>query len=579
MNYQYIPIIWPLSISGLLTLSLGIFAQIKRRKAQGVEFFALSMFIVTFWSIPNALEMAAVDLSVKLFWANMQYIAYCFSPVSLLILCMEATGHSYKEHKNKLKWLFVLPCISLILVWTNQLHGLIRYDVHLAYSGAFYVIAKKYGGWFYIHAAYSHCLNLWAVAVLLRTALAKRSVYKKQASYLLIGTSFIIIPNLIYIIGISPLQYDITPLFFGPAGVMMLWSIFHNRMFELVPLARTAIIEAMDAGVMVLDIRDRILDMNPAFKRIIGISVQKYYLLSIDEVCMAIPELVRIIKDGRASHTDFSITGEKETRVFEILLIPLYDKKDYYIGRLAVLHDITEKKQAQQEFLKQQWQLAVIDERERISRDLHDNLGQVLGFINLQAQAIRQELVNEGIDLVYDKLDRLIKVTQNMHAEIREYISSVRTSVITERDFITSLKNDIMNFEQQTGLKVKLDILEDSIEKEFNMSVKVNIQNIIREAMNNIRKHAQAHEVIISFQVEDKQMTVSIADDGKGFHAVHKDDSVKNKFGLDIMKERAALIGGYITIESVPDKGSKVTLYVPRKGEDDTNEYESNAGG
>ncbi len=577
MYYQYIPIIWPLSISGLLTLSLGIFAQLKRRKAQGVGFFVLSMFIVTFWSIPNALEMAAVELPVKLFWANMQYFAYCFSPVSLLFLCMAATGHSYEKHKSKLRWLIVLPSITLILVWTNQWHGLIRYDVHLTYQGTFSVIAKKYGAFFYIHAAYSHWLNLWAVAVLLRTIYAKGSVYKKQAIRLLIGTSLIIIPNLIYILGISPFRFDITPMFFGPAGVIILWSIFHNRMFELVPMARTAVIEAMDAGVMVMDIQDRILDMNPAFKKIIGSSMQKYYLRSIDEVCIGIPELIRIIKDGKVAHTDFSIIGEKETRVFEILLIPLYDKEEY-IGRLTVLHDITEKKQAQQEFLKQQWQLAVIDERERISRDLHDNLGQVLGFINLQAQAIRQELVNEGVDLVYDKLDRLIKVTQQMHSEIREYIASIRTSVIAERDFITSLKNDILNFEQQTGLQVKLDISEEaSIEKAFDSSVKVNIQNIIREALNNIRKHAQADEVYISFHMDDKHMTVSIADNGKGFYTVKKDDTVKNKFGLDIMRERAALIGGHLSIESEPDKGSRIRLYMPRKG-DDKYEYESDAG-
>ncbi len=578
MKYNYIPIIWPLIVSGMLTLSMGIFAQLKHRKATGVEFFALSMFIVTFWSIPNALELSAVELSVKLFWANVQYIAYCFSPVSLLILCMEATGYTYRKNRRKLLWLVILPCITLVLVWTNQAHGLIRYDVRLAYNAAFSVIEKEYGIWFYIHAVYSHCLNLCAVGVLLRASFARRSVYKKQAFHLLIGTSFIIVPNLFYILGISKLSFDITPVFFGPAGVIMLWSIFHNRMFELVPLARAAVIESMDAGVMVMDMQDRVLDMNPEFKKIIGSSMSKYYLMPVEEVCKEIPELVDLIKEKRISRSDFSLSAEKESRIFEVLLIPLCDKKNTLLGRLAVIYDVTEKKQAQQEFLKQQWQLAVIDERERITRDLHDNLGQVLGFINLQAQAIRQELMNEGIDLVYDKLDRLIMATQNMHAEIREYISSVRTSVITERDFITSLKNDISNFEQQTGLSVILHISDASIEKKFDPAVMVNIRNIIREAMNNIRKHAYANEVWISFEIEEEQMVVSIEDDGRGFEVETKNDKVKNKFGLDIMKERAALIGGGVTVRSEPEKGCRVTVYVPRKRGEDTNGYESNAG-
>ena len=316
MNFHYIPTIWPLLISGFLTLSLGIFVQLKHRKAKGAGFFALSMFIITCWSIPNALEMMATELPVKLFWANVQYIAYCYSPVSLLILCMEATGHNLRSKKKYLMWIAILPSITLLLVWTNQLHGLIRYDIRMDYSGSFSVIEKKYGSWFYIHAVYSHCLNLSAVVVLLRTVFTKKSVYRKQAIQLLIGTCFIIVPNLIYISGISPLKYDITPMFFGPAGVIMLWSIFHTKMFELVPLARAAVIEAMDAGVIIMDMQDRVLDMNPAFKKIVGISMSQYYLMSIEVVCKAIPELVRIMKDGSISHAEFTIAEGEQSRVF-----------------------------------------------------------------------------------------------------------------------------------------------------------------------------------------------------------------------------------------------------------------------
>jgi signal transduction histidine kinase len=347
-------------------------------------------------------------------------------------------------------------------------------------------------------------------------------------------------------------------------------------MFGLVPLARAVVIEAMDAGVMVMDMQDRILDINPAFKSIAGISIPQYYLMPVEEVCKAIPELVRIIKNSSISHADFSIAGGEQSMIFEILLILLNDKNNNCIGRLAMIYDITEKKRAQQEFLKQQWQLAVIDERERMARDLHDNMGQVMGFINFQTQAIRQELVNEGIELVSDKLDQLIKVTQNTHAQIREYISSIRTSVNTERDFITSLKNDITNFEQQTGLPVILDIPDGLAEKEFNSTVMVNIQNIIREAMNNIRKHAHANVVRISFHMDKNQMIVSIVDDGRGFNMIKSDYTVKNKFGLDIMRERAALIGGSVNIESAPNKGSRIMISVPRMGGNETNE--SNAG-
>ena len=80
MPYRFISYIWLLIISGLMTIFLGIYALVRCRRSKGAISFAISMFIVTLWSIPNAMEMSATVLDVKLFWANVQYIAYCFSP-------------------------------------------------------------------------------------------------------------------------------------------------------------------------------------------------------------------------------------------------------------------------------------------------------------------------------------------------------------------------------------------------------------------------------------------------------------------------------------------------------------------
>jgi len=173
---------------------------------------------------------------------------------------------------------------------------------------------------------------------------------------------------------------------------------------------------------------------------------------------------------------------------------------------------------------------------------------------------------------VSNKLEQLITAVQNAHSDMREYISSNRTSVSVERDFITSLKNDIEGFKQQTGLPVRFDIPEESLDKEFNSAVMANVQNIIREAMNNIRKHAQANEVRIAIMMKADFMVISVADNGKGFEEIKNDYNTKNKFGLDIMKERAALVGGSISIESVPNKGSRIMIYIPRVGGGHINE-------
>ncbi len=563
MNYQLIPNIWPLLISGLLTLFLGIFTLLKRNKAKGSGCFAISMFIVTLWSLANALELSATHLSTKLFWANVQYFAYCYSPLSLLALCMQFTGLDNWIKNKRILWLAVLPSIIILLVWTNDLHGLIRYDVYLDSSGAFPVIAKKYGIAFFIHALYSYSLNISSVLLLIKAVLFRNTIYRKQAIPLLIGVSFIVAPNLLYILGMNPFGYDITPAFFGPGGLIMLWSIFRYRMFDLVPLARETVIETMKEGFMVMDIQDRILDMNPAFRKIVGLQDSNSTPLRSDEIIHQIPELADVLHDKDKSYAEFTLQQNQVTKIYEIVISPLMNQKNKYIGRLVTVREITEKKQEQQEFLKHQWRMAVMEEREHMARDMHDNLGQVLGFINFQAQAIRQELINHGIDLVTNRFDQLVEAAQAAHSDIREYISDIRTSIAKEKDFMTSLINEINSFEHQTGLRVDLHISEDIKNMELKPNIGINVINIVKEALNNIRKHAQAKNVWIYFERKEKLLYLVVADDGRGFDLIQYKSKIKSHFGLDIMRERAAEIGVEIKIESVTGKGSRIVLCLP----------------
>lgn len=569
MHFQYIPYMLPLVASAFTSLSLGVYALLWRRNVKGATSFILSMIVVTIWSSGNALEMAGVDFQTKLFWANIQYFAYCYSPVTLLALCMQFTGYDRWVQNRKIVWVAVIPTLVILLVWTDQLHGLVRYDMHLDYQGLFPVIAKKYGPVFFIHALYSHALNLTAWFLLIRAAFFKNSIYRKQAIALLFGVSLIVIPNVLYIFGFSPVRrVDITPLFFGPAGLIMAWSIFRFRFFDIIPIARAKVIESMDAGMVVLDLQDRVLDLNPVFAKLVGLDASGILTKKITEVCGKIPELERACRDKIVTHTEFSVKMNESFQVYEAFFSPLMDGRNAEIGRLAVIYEITAKKRAQQEFIKQQWKLATIEERERMARDLHDNLGQVLGFINLQAQGIRQELINAGIEKVSPKLDRLVAVTQAAHTEIREYIRNIRNSTNMEKDFITALTKNISNFEAQADINVRLDLPAEFTGEALQPSLWMGLLNIVREALNNVRKHAEAENVSVSFSFVREQLCVVVEDDGRGFNPSANQDAVKTGFGLNIMRERALEMGAQIEIESTPGSGSRIVLRVPvREGE------------
>ena len=583
MHYQFIPYLWPLLISASATFSLGAYALINQRQSKCAASFIVSMLLVTVWSGGNALEMTGADLPTKLFWANIQYFAYCYSPITLLTLSMRFTGYDRWLRNKKILWLLLLPTIVIILVWTDGFHGLMRYNMHLDTSGTFPVIAKNYGPAFYVHAFYEHIINISALFLLVLAVIRRKTVYRKQAIILLAGASLIVLPNLFYITGLSPVKgFDLTPVFFGPAGALMMWAIFRYKMFDLVPLARATVMEAMDAGVMVLDLQGRILDINPASEKILGISAEQTSGREAAEFCRDIPEFAKACAARDAAQVEFSVGAAGGVRIFEAVFSPLNDRrgtqKETLIGRLAMIYEITEKKKEQQRYLEQQRRLAAAHEKERMARDMHDNLGQVLGFINLQAQGIRQELVTAGVNTVSDKLDRLVEVTQAAHDEIRAYIKSARSLSPSGSDFLELLRNDILQFEQRSGIPTELFTNLDLAEIDLAPQIQLHFLSIAKEALNNVQKHSGANHVKLSLSLEKEKMLLTVEDDGRGFSVSDKISRAGKTFGLSIMKERAMEIGAELTIESAPEKGCRIALMLP-VSQGGKNVHETYAGG
>lgn len=564
MRYELVPNIWPLIASSFVTLFLGTYAFFRSRNAKGVRSFILSMLILTIWSVTNALEMCGADLTTKLFWANMQYISYCYSPVTLFVLCAEFSGYDRYDEWKKVFWLAALPTVILLLVWTNTFHGLVRYDVHMDYSGLFPVIAKKYGPAFYIHTLYSYALNFSAFVMLIRVVFFKQTVFRKQALSLLLSLSLIFVPNVVYVLGVFPsYRFDITPVFFGPAGLTAAWGIFRYKLFDAVPIAWAAVVRNMDSGVMVLDMQDRVLDINPAFEKIIGRKANDITAKQAGEVCGDIPALAAACIDKSVTRIEFSINAKDIARIYEASFSFVFGKKGETVGRIVIANEITEKIRQQKNLLEQQWKLAVADEQERMARDLHDNLGQIMGFINMQAQGVRQELKNEGIDTVSDKLDKLVNVTQSAHSELREYIRSIRNHASPGSDLLTAINMSIHHFKEQTGLSVQLDETGAAAYEDIEPEVRINTLNIVKEALNNIAKHSKAKSVRIVLKFSAKEIFTLIEDDGNGFDITESCGSNKTKFGLDIMRERAEKIGGELSIDSAPGAGTRIILQIP----------------
>ncbi len=354
------------------------------------------------------------------------YIPIGFTPVLFLVLCLQFTGYDDWVYSKKIGWLILLPVIFFIIKWTDVRYGLIYYDMHIVQIGTHSIMAKQFGPVFYVDVAYTLLLTFTSIILLIRGLFFQNPVYRRQSVALLAAITLPHIPYIHFLITkdhIISAVISTTILSYGPAGLIMAWGIFRLKLFDLVPVARDTVIETMDAGVMVLDMRARIIDINPAFLRILQPSTDQVIGRKIEEVC-SIPGLLTVCLDQTISEAEVLIEHAEHCREYQVLLAPVTDQHGQINGRLVISYDITEKKKARQYQLQQQARMAVIEEQARIARDLHDNLGQLLAFINLQAQGIRQELNNTGVVTAAGQLEKLIAVTQQAHHEVRECIQN-----------------------------------------------------------------------------------------------------------------------------------------------------------
>lgn len=214
--------------------------------------------------------------------------------------------------------------------------------------------------------------------------------------------------------------------------------------------------------------------------------------------------------------------------------------------------------------------LSVVEERARIAREMHDGLAQVLGYLNLQVQTL-DVLHKQGRKQAFrDELNQMRQAIKTAHADVRENILSLRTTLASQKGLIPAIQEYLQEF----GIQTRIDVeFSNQLERDVSLSsiAEVQLVCILQEALTNVRKHAQAKKVTVKLGNDlrhgDECVRIEIGDDGIGFQEKESERS----FGLQTMRERAAGVSGDIEIRSLPGRGTQVACWLPalkeKKGE------------
>ena len=284
---------------------------------------------------------------------------------------------------------------------------------------------------------------------------------------------------------------------------------------------------------------------------------------------------------GKSSHyTLAGKTKEGKEIFFSVCSVPLIDKKRKFNGAIIIISDITGKKKSEEKLKEHTIELekevekraeqlvelykgvTVTEERNRLAQEIHDGLAQTLASSLLKIEFC-ERLLDGNPKKAKRELWELKKMLAKGIKVTRQVIFELRLPGFHRTGFATVLRQYLEEFRRKAGIVATLNL---KVEESLPMKIQVGTYRIIREAMNNIKKHAMAKNVDLRLRTDkNRNLHLIIEDDGKGFDlkkALAQSKCAKH-FGLKGMEEQTKLLGGTFTVESAKRQGTKIKVKVP----------------
>lgn len=544
----YSPYLWLQFSTVICLLILCVFSW-RRRGVPGALPFAFGALFAAIWVAGSLMEYASVDVNDKIFWVKVQAAIQLPSVTAIAFFVLEYAWPGRWLTRRNVFLLSIPPLVFLLFILTNDLH-------HLVWRGFDYVdvIVPVRGPVNWLFVIYGIALTFlelfifawlfmrspphrWPVVIMATGQIAARVVYILEAT----GVIHTVLPIDVLIIAYLFLSYAI--------------ALFGFRLLDPIALATKKVLEQLHEGLLVVDPSGRVASSNSVAQQFLGVSAKQ-------AVNRPVLELLPSYVNQKDVPTEISLNSSGDDRCYTIEDLPLNDWRGLEVGRLLLLRDVTEQKRVQAQVLEQQRALAILQERERLARELHDSTGQVLGYVSMQTQAIRKLLQSGRSDEAESQLVRLTALAKEAHADIRESILSLKTGSGGTVEFLSGLQEHLHAYSDNYGLHAELAQLEGLSAEDFAPDTTVQLLRVVGEALTNARKHSGAECVQVSLVRDGCYARITVADNGYGFDASQPADG-ESHFGLAFMRERMDQVGGDVTIFSRPGEGTRVALRVP----------------
>jgi PAS domain S-box-containing protein len=324
-----------------------------------------------------------------------------------------------------------------------------------------------------------------------------------------------------------------------------------------------AVVDSSDDAIVTKTLDGVIRSWNRGAERLFGytageaIGEQIFLIVPPDRVAEERDVLSRLGRGERIDHFE-TIRQAKDGRRIPISLTvsPVRDDRGNLIGASKVARDISDRLERERVHLLTRLVVAQDDERRRMARELHDELGQQMTALRLTLETLKAAVIDRG-DL-HAQIEMLQEMARQLDQDVAFRVRGLRSTVLETRGLVAALREYVGNWSQHFSVPLRLhtNVSEDRLPPDIEGTM----YRVVQEALNNVLKHARAAHVDIALERHANHVSLIIEDDGVGFDP---SNAAIGGVGLVGMRERAALIGADLQIESTAGCGTTVFVRVP----------------
>lgn len=334
-----------------LALSLGIlYYTWERRSAKGVAAFTWYTAGQTLWVFGFIIELLTPDLFGKMFWDGFQWLASLIIVIAFPIFTVQYTEYKFKNPQRMFVLSLIVPAVFVIILMTDGFHHLIYSNPHLTSDFPFKELLYDFTWVVYGYALYSYVTLFWGMGLLVQRLFRPHGLYRTQLAIITFGFLIPILGTILTLfdIHIAP-QRDATPFTNAIANLIIAWGLFRYKLFEVVPVGRDRLFEAIVDPVVILDNQHIVVDINTAMLSLLDRKAVDVIGSPAKQVFEDFP--IPIKRFTHVSYardeTTFEVGGKNV--YYEMTVWPLYDSNKKMTGRIYISHDITALKELERE--------------------------------------------------------------------------------------------------------------------------------------------------------------------------------------------------------------------------------------